>query len=480
MYLHSVAGSLAAYSLIAMPAFPPEPDRTDLYTTSPWTDELTGIKWLFTSAKVRWSRVFTGAGSGGGFTESETAPLDKTVPWFRPSTNVYSVWDEEQGAWVSTGPAASDESPYHIDAPTAVVPVSAGVATVDMARSSAFTLALSQNVTLAVTNRLRGTCVVYVTQGGGFNITLTNTFRTLNGLPISLSPDAGDVDVLTLVCDGTNVFVSAAPNWVSPVAIASPYLAETLDYMERSGASPSIIGNLDNWIRGLKLLGAWNSASMWILRADYQGPGEVVHGLGGNPKIAQVRLGAGSVTKADAEYIFTKTGAQVRVLGENLLPLTPLMSVLMVCRNSGEVRTHLGAGFGGERNTAGFTNYDNWRLSNVNTLNTLYFAANDAAGYGSGDTPDSTRYSIMMTLSGEQAGNSSVNGAAPVAASPGGANYTSMTRSAETTVAGNPTFGMPAGSAYSFSCLWTTNQSANAAAIHNLFTTTIGVGLITP
>jgi hypothetical protein len=316
--------------------------------------------------------------------------------------------------------------------------------------------------------------------------TAAQTLADIGAQPAFMGPFPGDTEA------GANSVPVGEPylqtdgllKWRQEEPAASSYEDETLEYMALSGADPSIEAALDAWIKGLKNLeaggaaGAWSGASMWIFRSAYHAPGEVIHGLGGNPKIAQVEFGSRQVTRSTSEFLFEGAGARIRIPGVNLLPVSPPLSVMMVSRDPLSYQNY-GAGFGGERGTLHFVVYGVWSLTNSVSRNHLSFPGT-APSTESPATPSETRSVKLMSVTGQRAGSVSINGGTVVAAGALGDDYSLSARSVDTTVAGNPTFGSPAASACSFSCIWQTSQAANTAAIYALYKSTIGLGLGLP
>lgn len=371
----------------------------------------------------------------------------------------------------------SEALAYLVDAPPVNVSSVAGVLTLDMALSSTFFTTLTEETQLVVTNRLPGACVLYVTQGAGFGITLEVTCLTPSGHPLSLSPVAGSVDVLTLVCDGNTVFVSASPNWQASLT----YEAETLAYMDSSGAVAAVKDPLDAWIKGLKALGAWAGSKMWILRGDYHAPGFTVHGIGEVPLHGLKESGLGLITVGADEFYFSRGTARIWT-PQVLMPASPLMS-LMIVGKTAYIYANYGSMFGGRNGFAGFAT-----------------AAFGAVGVETGTTDDKSvgfpnatlgvspnlaaRKSMFMTITGERAGSCSINGGALVAASSAGSdkNYSDLAKDTQTNIFGPGDYAAQSASpaAASFVGFWPTNQSAKAAAIHSLYKATIGAGLGLP
>lgn len=257
---------------------------------------------------------------------------------------------------------------------------------------------------------------------------------------------------------------------------ASDYESETSAYMAASGANNSVTVALNAWIKGLKALGAWNTARMWILRDSYHVAGTTVYGLGGAGGINATL--SGTVSRTTTEFYFTGASSMAKITGTNLMPLTPSGSFMMVGRNP-QFFQQYGAGFGGEYNKVGMNMYAGWSLTDGSSGTAILYVGTDING-GAGGLPSAIRMSSLLTITGEQSGTSSVNGAAPGAGTAGGKNYTLFSRSSDTIVAGNPYIASPGDSAYSFVCIWTNNQSANSAAIYALFKATIGAGLSLP
>jgi hypothetical protein len=87
-----------------MPAripFPATPDDGEFFT-----DEQ-DMRWQWSEFKHRWSFKPLNALSSA-YTESETAPTDTELPWFRPSDGTLSIWSESDAAWIVVSGSGND------------------------------------------------------------------------------------------------------------------------------------------------------------------------------------------------------------------------------------------------------------------------------------------------------------------------------------------------------------------------------------
>lgn len=371
---------------------------------------------------------------------------------------------------------ASDNSIYHLNAPlTTVTGLSSGILNLDMSKSSNFIVSLSSDLKLNIINPLAGVMVLYVVQAtsGGHSLSLGASFRTINGDQPTFSSNVGEVDIVTLISNGSLTYVNTISNW------KKPYEVETLNYLSDSSASISIKENLNNWIIGLKSLSAFDTSRMWILRSAYQGFGSVVYGLGGGNNInAAMDSGSGSITKGVDEYYFSGVGASIKITGTNILPTTPTGSYMVVWKNP-QFFTHYGAGIGGERGTLGLQLYSGFSASDGSSGNAVSYGGTDIYG-GSGGLPGPNRISALMSVTGEKSGKVSVYGSPLVSGVAGNKNYSAFSRSLNTTIAGNPLYSTPGDTTYSLVCMWTDDQSSKSSEIYTLYKSTIGSGLSLP
>lgn len=290
---------------------------------------------------------------------------------------------------------------------------------------------------------------------------------------------------------------------VTRAAIDRVFEAETLTYMDQSGADPSVIIPLDDWIKGLKDLGAWAGSKMWILRGGYHTPGSTIHGLGPTPTHGIKENGLGLITVDEDEYYFSRGTARIWT-PEVLMPTSPLMS-LMIVGKTPTLYSNYGSMFGGRNGFAGFACAAFGAVgvetgTNVNTTGGKSMGFSNAT-LGAAAIPPAlpvpaARKSMFMTITDERAGNCSINGGVLVAASslPDGdddleldgdddlnphKNYSLLPKDTQTNIFGPGDLAAQSASpaAASFVAFWPTNQSAQAADIYNLFIDTIGADL---
>lgn len=104
---------------------------------------------------------------------------------------------------------------YSSNAPTQVV--ASSNTTLDFSSSNTFKISLSTTITnlTFINNTTTGTYIIFITQqGGGNNITnYPSNLKWKDGLKPNISSDNNKIDILTIVCDGTNNYASISQGY---------------------------------------------------------------------------------------------------------------------------------------------------------------------------------------------------------------------------------------------------------------------------
>ena len=276
---------------------------------------------------------------------------------------------------------------------------------------------------------------------------------------------------------------------IGPVGPAGPtdivlpsYEPETFAYLGNTGIDFAYAEQLDALIKGLKSLDAWDDCSLWILDSRYQGAGTTVVGTGGVPINGAKENGLGTITESTEEYYFSRGTARIWT-PTVLMPTSPLMSLMMVGKFTQQGQ-NIGNYFGGR--ASGFVGISNsqpgWNEIGVSTALGGQGVMSFTNATQGGGSPISARKSVLLTITGERAGNCSINGGAVVAATSFGADYSSTAKDTQSNIfTPSDSASQSLGSAAaSFVAFWRTNQSSKVTDIYNLYKSTIGSHLSLP
>lgn len=329
----------------------------------------------------------------------------------------------------------------------------------------------------------------------GTNVTLSGSGTA--GSPYTLSSSASGADIVyseTAPLDTTAIWVDPKTaktaiyiggGWVILKGSSGgstpylPYEPETFAYLGNAGIDFVYAEQLDLFIKGLKLEGAWDDCSMWILDTRYQSAGTTVVGTGGIPINGLKENGLGVITESAEEYYFSRGTARVWT-PEVLMPTSPLMSLMMVAKLPQQGQ-NFGSLFGG-RNTFigvdGATGYDKLGIGS-GTTNQL---VTQWSGLPIGTGTPNTRGSYFLSVSGERSGVSSYNGGELVVSTPRTHDYTTLTKDTQSTIFGPGDYAAQsaAPAAASFVAFWRTDQSTKASDIYDLYNSTVGSHLDLP